>query len=526
MVRTIADMQGVLDGSPRWHQAVYLEQEIPEYRNNPFIEALPPMADDIAALDAMQVLVEATSAEREWPAHLRRHLIARIRNLHQPFEPHLELFHTVSIMIRQGYVKRNPLNRQYIREMTAIIEEMERTADKKQTYKIVPTAYAAPSGSLLGLSGVGKTRAIERVLAAFGPQVVQHPELSGPIGMTMQAVFIRVTCSEGSVRSLCADCVLALDNLLGTDYARLHTGRAATADSLRAALARLAWLHGLGLIVVDEVNNLLNAKGDAAESVKNYFKVLADVVGVPVLVVGTEQASAVLADFQSGRRYAGMPEMKPLPLFGTLEAAGPGQPATRIIDPYFRFICEGLFEAQFVRHPVPVDEELLLVLHELSFGILGVLVPLFIAAQQRALSSGKERLSAALFREVYEDSFQLLHGHLQLLRNPQRGRRINRAKFDADLRVTAERYSESALDDISVPIHGQAAEPLSTPEPSSGTGAPPVVAKRNKKKTSVGKASKSLLVQVVREGTERSQSGWEALVQAGHVRGLGAEVVD
>ncbi len=526
MARTIADMQGALVASPKWHKAVYLEQELPEYRNNPFIEALPPMADDAAALDAMQVVVEATSAERKWPAHLRRHLIARIRNLHQPFEPHLELFHAVNIMIRQGYVKRNPLDRRYIREMTAIIEEMKRNAEKKQVYRIVPSAYAAPSGSLLGLSGVGKTRAIERVLAAFGPQVVQHPDLSGPIGMTMQAVFIRVTCSEGSVRSLCADCILAFDNLLGTDYARLYCNRGATADSLRAALARLAWLHGLGLIVVDEVNNLLNAKGGAAESVKNYFKVLADVVGVPVLVVGTEEASAVLADFQSGRRYAGIPEMKPLPLFKVIEAESVGQPATTIIDPYFRFICEGLFEAQFVQNPVVLDEELILVLHELSFGILGVLVPLFVAVQQRAVASGREMLSAALFKEVYEESFQLLHGHLQLLRNPRKGKGIDRAKFDADLRVTAERYSEAGLDNVSMPAAGHAATPPSAAMPPLGASAPPGMAKRREKKAAAGMPSRCLLVRTMQEGAERSLSGWEALVGAGQVRALGAEVVD
>ncbi len=512
MVRTIADMQGSLHSSSRWQKAVYADQEIAEYRNNPFIEGLPPIADDEAALDGMQVVVRASNAERGLPSHMRRHLIARIRNLHQPFEPHIELFHTVNVMIRQGYVKRNPLDKRYVREMTAIIGEIERAAKEKRPPKVAIGSYTAASGSLLGLSGVGKTRAIDRVLDALGPQVLEHPELSGPLGMTMQVVYLKVTCSEGSVRSLCSDCISALDTLLGTDYARLHCTRAASADTLRAALARLAWLHGLGLIVVDEVNNLLNAKGGAAASVKNYFKVLADIVGVPVLVVGTEDATAVLADFQSGRRHAGIPFMLPLPLYHVVEAERPGLPATRVIDPHFRFICEGLFDAQFVQNPIALDDDLIVILHGLSFGILGVLVPLFMATQQRSLATGEERLSAALFKQVYRDSFGLLHVHLQKLQSDKV--KLDRKRFEADLQTIYTQYAE---------VDEEALDAAPIPPPPEIVKAP--VPKPTKSRRRGKEASRCLLVRVVQEGMEEQTTAWQALLKSGHVRPLGAEVV-
>jgi hypothetical protein len=87
-------------------EAVYREQDVPSYRGNPFIEALPPILDHEAATDAMQRLVQVEPSQREAPAHVRMHMVAEIEHFMQPLNRHLELFDWVSILIRHGYVRR------------------------------------------------------------------------------------------------------------------------------------------------------------------------------------------------------------------------------------------------------------------------------------------------------------------------------------------------------------------------------------------------------------------------------------
>lgn len=551
-MRTIADMRTKIDWPDDWPEAVYLEQEVAAYRNNPFIEALPPIADDAEATDNMQVDVRASEMDRAKPSHIRRHLVASIATFHQPFDAHIELFHTIGVMLRQGYIARNPLKQGFVREMQIRLAALEKAAVAGQPPITQQKGLgAAQSVSLLGLSGVGKTQAINGVFRAYKRKGVLHTQLAmGPMQMVKQLFFLKVTCPEGSVRTLCTACIHAMDTQLGTSYARSFCTKPTSAAILRVELARLAWLHGLGMLVIDEVQHLRFASGDTAEHMKNYFKILADVMMLPVIVIGTLDARKVLGgDFQSSRRHAGIPDMLPLPLYDQSSVYdGPaavnheqhgGEPKPPVhtlgINGYFRFICVGLFGAQFLREPIEPDDSLLIVLHDLSQGVLGVLVKLFMLAQYRALSIGVERLSEELFIEVYNDCFGLLHHHLNAMRS---GKQLDGAMFGAALESFDEEFKTvQAVAEKPSAAGARSSELItSMPRPVLSVLQPnllmpdrdlPEVRQDREvklKRRSKAERSNCVLVQTVDNGLANGISPHEALVAAGFVRSIDLEV--
>ena len=89
--------------------AEYLPQVIEEYKENPFIEALPPIYSAAKAADLLTVEPEYHEAERELDAFYRFHCIQRLSRYFQPLDTHIDIEQRVSRSIRQSYVNRNPV---------------------------------------------------------------------------------------------------------------------------------------------------------------------------------------------------------------------------------------------------------------------------------------------------------------------------------------------------------------------------------------------------------------------------------
>jgi len=89
--------------------ARYQEQQLPEYQDNPLISALPPIPDLQEVVGLLQQLPGFEPQEALLDGRLRAHAIARLlHGFFQPLSHHLELESKISLMIRQGYIGRNP----------------------------------------------------------------------------------------------------------------------------------------------------------------------------------------------------------------------------------------------------------------------------------------------------------------------------------------------------------------------------------------------------------------------------------
>ena len=63
--------------------------------------------------------------ERAYPAFVRKHCIARLSNTFLPQARQVDLADRVDLLLRQGYVGRNPLKHDYLNHLHNGIERIE-----------------------------------------------------------------------------------------------------------------------------------------------------------------------------------------------------------------------------------------------------------------------------------------------------------------------------------------------------------------------------------------------------------------
>lgn len=89
--------------------AVYRETGVPSYQGNPFIEALPPILERKQLRDGLGGTIELRPADIYLDGETRIHIISHLLDgFFQPLARHVELESKISIILRQGYVGRNP----------------------------------------------------------------------------------------------------------------------------------------------------------------------------------------------------------------------------------------------------------------------------------------------------------------------------------------------------------------------------------------------------------------------------------
>jgi hypothetical protein len=152
----------------RSEMAIYRETPIPGYQGNPLIEALPPILLQEEAIQQLAYYPEFDERHRALPAELRFHLIQAALDLFEPFPIHLDLEQRLSRIIRGGYKARNPLRREDWQELDRRV-----CAFSGQPSSPPPPSTAA-GFTLLGISGVGKTTTVERILLLY-PNPVADP---------------------------------------------------------------------------------------------------------------------------------------------------------------------------------------------------------------------------------------------------------------------------------------------------------------------------------------------------------------
>ncbi len=87
---------------------------LPEYRDNPFIARLPAILSPRQSARALIDLPAYSEAERSYPAHFRFHCLQRLTTYFDPLPQQIELELLMSMLIRQGYLGRNPNTTDFI----------------------------------------------------------------------------------------------------------------------------------------------------------------------------------------------------------------------------------------------------------------------------------------------------------------------------------------------------------------------------------------------------------------------------
>src|SRR5690606_35031143 len=196
------------------------QQLLPEYIQNPFIEALPPIFNEDDVLDRFMVTPRISEQDKQSETNIRYHVLKRVKNFIQPLPIHFEVERRLSTLIRRGYLARNPLDKTFF-EKIRLLHELREDEDQAHKYidqRLNHIRSTADSLSIIGISGIGKTTAIERLLLMY-PQVIKHEVYKQQPFNRTQIVWLKIDCPyDGSLSTLCKSFFKAIDDLLGTRY--------------------------------------------------------------------------------------------------------------------------------------------------------------------------------------------------------------------------------------------------------------------------------------------------------------------
>lgn len=379
-------------------EADYQDPGLEDYRSNPLICCLPPIYSQSEVVSHLRVKPYFDNNERNLDGRLRAHAIARLLNsFFQPMTRHLQLEEKISLMIRQGYLGRNPASGDFY---THLQNGFERVKTEDLSACVFNTAVSTATGmSLFGASGCGKSKTLERIMSMYD-QAVFHPESN-----ITQLTYLKIDCPiDGDLDALCISFFSEVDRVLGTtSYYDSHGRKKLGTNRLMTSMCQVANLHALGILIIDEIQNLDEAKSGGAEKMHNFFVKLENTIGVPVIQVGTLKARTFFErTFRGARRITGMGSL----LWDRLPS-----------DAYWQKLMQQLWKYQWLRRAEPLSEELIKTMYDRTQGVMDIVVKLFVLGQMRAIVTGEERITPALLKQVYDDEFKPVHPMLEALRS-------------------------------------------------------------------------------------------------------------
>lgn len=423
--------------------AKYREQEIPYYRGNPYIESLPEVIGDSETFHRLKFLPNTDPNSRFLPAHLRYHLIYNLNQFFRPLTIHLVLAMKLSILIRSGYLGRNPLHKHYDRHMEKGLAQANYRKSRKKCFHssfflhrpnknrsfvkwmkeknwIIYWRFEKAKNRLrstatgfyiVGLSGVGKSTTIETILSVLYDQVIKHNNYKGRRFIRTQIVWVKINCPpDASLKALCYEFFLEVDRLIGGHkYENLYCkGTEDKLDRLILHIRIVSRKEGIGLLVVDEIHNLDVAKSQGSKMMLNFFVSLVNSSGMPVVLIGTPKALPYLtAELQQCRRACGIGDLK-WPLYTKN-------------DPEWKLFVKTLLLYQYTMETVDIDDKMKVdliadALYAASAGIFDFAIKAYILAQFRAVQTEIHRgiendkfvikqVSPVLIESVAKDEF-------------------------------------------------------------------------------------------------------------------------
>ncbi len=386
-------------------KADYLEQVLPEYMGNPLIEALPELLSSEDAKHLLQRRARHSEEERNLPAKYRLHCLGRLaREYYQPLPQHFIIENKISFCIRQGYLNRNPAERGHV----LMANEMYAAMKDKRHEHPVPGYHPNASGfTIIGVSGVGKSTAVESVLNLYD-QVIEHDGYRGkPLHLT-QLVYLKLDCPHnGQLGGLCYSFFEQIDRVLGTDYYDQYKRARITIDSMMILMKRIAHEYCLGLLVVDEVQHLAQAKS-GSDAMLNFFVTLVNTIGVPVILIGTSKATTILqGEFRQARRGSGLGDL----IWNRMEKG---------LD--WELFIRTMWKYQWTRNKVECSREMLDMMYHETQGIVVLAVVLYALVQEEAILYEKETFNAEDLRKTARRRMALVQPMMEAIRSNDRKR--------------------------------------------------------------------------------------------------------
>ena len=491
----------------RFDPAVYTKG-IRGEEDNPYIEALPPIASAKDFRDSLvRYLPKITIEDRAQSPEARMIMLGQLREFYQPTNRDVDLALRIQTMMRVGYLERNPFSKGFSqRLLRGMAAAASNRRGKRQAQKALGIA-------ILGMSGIGKTTTLKNILdcTPVGASHTHHPTTGRDISVD-QLFQLHVSCPKSATLvGLLRKIIAAFDELLGETYAEKFGANRATSTQLEICVQKLCTIHGVGVIVIDELQNV---RAGTPEQQKQFFNFLTGLMNdwsVPVVLIATDWATKLFgSSFMVTRRAGAGAALFTKP---TLEE--------------FRLFMRVMWAQQLVDEPVPFDESWLDLFWEITCGIYDIAVKLFVFTQQRALrAGGRSTITAEGVRAAWTAEFKLLHAMMRQIRagrDPVDERFENALKsvdpFDTGEDEDANPDDEFFQDLASLPVSDdeETADATTPREPSR-----PHTTRKQGAGEAVGKAQRPDSDAAPALGMEMHERTLEQIVENGRARGLTA----
>lgn len=393
--------------------AEYKATGVQRYDGNAYIEALPKMEETKdAILDRIEYFPpEFSKADRAKGELVRIAELARIGSMIYAFAEYKRAASNTTINIREAYVSRNPLKVevQRRRSMIAALKDL----DDEAAFRSVAFKSSALGQMIMAVSGSGKTTLGGGVLAPYCC-VIEHTEYKGqPFRCRQIPVIPLAVMQDGSLMGFCVQFFETIDKILGNTHYAGEAKAVRTIPLMTLLIHKVAWAVGLGLVFIDDVQNLRAARGKLAEMVLNLFSQMLEIAGVSLLISATPALEPVIA--------RSMRNIRKLTLGGTSKF-----PVMTRNDLQWIAFATAVWCYQNVKHPGPLTEDILDAWHGCSGGNPAFTSLSFALAQRQEIGE-RETLDRLSFERVFETDMILLKPAIKALLSGKAG---DLQKFD------------------------------------------------------------------------------------------------
>lgn len=350
---------------------------------NPYVEALPPMLAGRELVSSLAYFPVYSETDRLRPASERLQLLSNLYSVYQPFPMTADLYYQVYNTLLHSYSVYTP-------QSEAIYAHTAYNAIHTGT--ATASIGGGSSFSLVGVSGLGKSTALQRVLSLF-PQVIEHKRYQGQMLCCHQIPYIVVqTPHDASIKALILDIYLQLDSLLGTQYQSRAAKSRATTDVLVSQLSLILRTNHVGLLVVDELQNVVYRRNVNGSRFLNFLVQLINSAGIGICMVGTPRVFQILQqEFRSARRATGL-------LYDRLSDGAE-----------FDLLLRTLWHYQYTAIPTALTPDLRAWLYRHTQGIPDILAKLLYNAQEQAILSGSEQLDITALKYALQSKLGMVN---------------------------------------------------------------------------------------------------------------------
>ena len=374
------------------------------------LKLLPPMLTGAELHHALAVNPDYDPAIRQASAADRLVALNALYEVYYPFSMSSTIYSKMYLsMIRSLQKKTGKL---------AVQQRNANHFGKGQSYFGICNS---DSYTLTGASGVGKSTAIARALdLCRGNSVIT---LQSPYCKILPVLVVQCPW-DSSIKGLFLSILKAIDEALDTTYYPNAAKTRVTTDLLIGMVSN-ALLNGVGLLVVDEIQNVVNSRNGTA--LIGSLIQLINSSGVSICMVGTPECIPFFEqDYKLARRSLGI-HIGEIPF-----------------DADFAGFCATLYQYKYVSGDMILTDGIIQWLYDHSGGVTANVVSLIHDAMEIAILDGTETVTIETLNQAYSQRLGLLHSHIDLARVKMAAKREATPELPA-LSETAPSFEKGLL---------------------------------------------------------------------------------